>query len=380
MKKIKIAFCLRDMQLGGVESVLIRVLEEMLQRNDVEVVLLTYVDITEPVYAKWFEEHPQVKRYSLYPCKWLGTKLKRFFLIRIIQHIMRDVYRWGRRVMIAQHKLADVDIFVDFYDFGFKSELRGVKQPKIAWWHSSVNKFIASGRIKYVPIYKKFVVLTDGFADEFKEKWPKYADRVVRIYNPVNVDNIVQHLDSGEVFPGDYFVKVARLSHDKDIPTVLQAFDKFWIENNKPDVRMVFVGGGDAEKYRTMADGYAAAKNINFVGPKSNPFGYMGGALANLLASYSEGLPTVLIEGMAVGTLNIASDCKNGPREILMSGDAGLLFEPGDVNALAQHMQDVWQKKAPVKKLVANATKSLGRFEAKFVVNQMVDLFKSCED
>lgn len=29
MKKIKIAFCLRDMQVGGVESVLLRTLDEL---------------------------------------------------------------------------------------------------------------------------------------------------------------------------------------------------------------------------------------------------------------------------------------------------------------------------------------------------------------
>lgn len=376
MKKRKIAFCLRDMQVGGVEFVLLRMMEELLKRGDTEIVLLTYVDITEPVFVKWFEQHPQVKCYTLYPCKWLGTKLKRFFLVRIVQHLMRDVYRWFKRVAIAQHKLSDVDLFVDFYDFGFKSELRNIKQPKIVWWHSSVNKFIGCGCIKHIQVYDKFIALTDGFAEEFKEKWPQHADKVMRIYNPVNVANIVERMDKGEEFPGEYFVKVARLSMDKDIVTVLNAFDIFWIENNRPDVRMVFVGGGEIEKYREIADKCAASKNIIFVGAKSNPFSYMRGALANILSSYSEGMGMVLIEAMAVGTLNIASDCKNGPREILIGGEAGLLFAPGDSRALANHMADVWHKKIPVQQMIDNATNSLDRFDSGKIVDQVIDVFK----
>ena len=49
MKKIKIAFCLRDMQLGGVESVLIRTLDKLQEYKNIEISIITYVDILEPI-------------------------------------------------------------------------------------------------------------------------------------------------------------------------------------------------------------------------------------------------------------------------------------------------------------------------------------------
>ncbi|MBR6685330.1 MAG: glycosyltransferase [Alphaproteobacteria bacterium] len=376
-KKTRVAFCLRDMQIGGVESVAIRTFEQLINRDDLDISFVSYVKITEPVYAQWFANHPQVKQYVLYPCPWLGTKLKRFFLLRIGQHLMRDLYRWGRRVFFRHKILSDVDVVVDYYDFGFVSELKRVKVKKIAWWHSSITKFLSKNYVKNLRHYDLFVTLTDGFVDEFKECWPEYAHKVARLYNPVDVDGIRNRANVAEpVDMGDYFVSVARLSADKDIETVLRAFDKFWTINNQPDVKMVFVGGGDIEKYRTIANGYGAAKNIEFVGAQPNPFGFMRGAMAHILSSHSEGLPTVLIEAMATGTLNISSNCKNGPREILLDGDAGLLFQPGNAEQLAQHMTDVWRGVVPVKKMIDVATKSLPRFESVLIAPEVVERLK----
>ena len=84
-KKLKVVFCLRDMQLGGVESVLVRTLEQLIKRDDLDISFVSYVKITEPVYAEWFNAHPEIKTYVLYPCSWLGTELKRFFLVRLVR-------------------------------------------------------------------------------------------------------------------------------------------------------------------------------------------------------------------------------------------------------------------------------------------------------
>ena len=66
-KKIRVAFCMRDMQMGGAEAVLVRTLEQLIKRDDLDVSFVSYVKITEPVYAQWFANHPQVKQYVLYP-------------------------------------------------------------------------------------------------------------------------------------------------------------------------------------------------------------------------------------------------------------------------------------------------------------------------
>lgn len=377
-KKLKVVFCLRDMQLGGVEFVLIRTLEQLLSRDDMEISFVSYVDIKESVYVDWFNAHPEIKRYVLYPCSWLGTKLKRFFLVRLFQHIVRDVYRGMRRIFIKHKVLYDADIIIDYYDFGFRKELRHLRARRVAWWHSSINKFLVnSSYVKYVKNYDSFVTLTDGFVEEFKSRWPTHKNKIMRVYNPVNIEDINKKLAVAPVPDyGKYFVSVARLSADKDIETVLRAFDKFWSDNNKPDVKMVFVGGGDINKYRAVADMFASRDKIVFAGPQKNPFGFMRGALAHILSSKAEGMGVVLVESMLAGTLNISSDCKNGPREILMNGDAGLLFAPGNVDELAKHMDEVYNKKVEIEKMKKIATESLSRFEAKNIIPEIVQIIK----
>ena len=126
-----------------------------------------------------------------------------------------------------------------------------------------------------------------------------------------------------------------------------------------------------------MAASLSCANQVVFTGAVPNPLGYMRGAMANILSSYSEGFAIVLTEAAAVGTLNISSDCKNGPRDILLDGAGGLLFRPGDAAALAQHMSDVFNKRVDVAKMCRVARDGLARFDTDIITKQIIDLIKS---
>lgn len=376
MKKLRIAFCLRDMQMGGVESVLIRMLNELEKNKSLDINIITYADIKNPIYKKYFDTHKNIKLYSLYPCKWLSTQLPHFFLWRLIIHFMRDVYRDIKRLFIMR-KFKCIDVFIDYHDFGFHDELKhvhGVK--KIAWFHSSVNVFEKRKFIKYLKYYDKLVVLTDDCKNQIINTYPNIKNKIVQIYNPIDIEQIKKKSkEKSNKIVGDYFVCVSRLTPDKDIETVLRAFDLFWQNNNKPDVKMVFVGDGNwAIRYQEIAKCLYAKKQFVFVGALTNPFVIMKGAKANILSSHNEGMGLVLLESMIVGTLNIASDCKCGPREILLDGRAGLLFEPGNIDQLVQHMGDIYNKKVNTKKMILNATKSLNRFDADKITDEIISL------
>ena len=370
-RKIHVAFCLRDMKVGGVESVLTRTLDKLAQHRDLDITVVTYTPIRD-VWRDWFLAHKNISVRTLYPSRFLGTDLPHFFVWRVLVHIARDIYRWTRRTFLNKRAFRDIDIVIDYYDFDCAREIEKLHIPKIAWWHSSSAKFHNGGYARHIFRYNRFVVLTDAFADELRREYQQGADKIIRIYNPIDVDWVRKMSNVAPTHRGDYFVCVSRLVNGKDIETLIRAFDAFWQKNNRPDVDLVIVGDGYARShFETFARGVSANKHIIFTGTVDNPFGFMRDARANVLSSMGEGFAIVLIESAAVGTLNIASDCAFGPREVLMNGRAGLLFNVGDADALAQHMDAVYNNKVDVKKMINVATKSLKRFDATEIANQI---------
>lgn len=374
MKKIKVAFCLRDMQLGGVESVLIRTLDNLVLDKNLDISVVSFVDIHEPAFVDWFTKHPSVKRIVLYSSKYFGTRMPRFFLWRVIKHLCRDVYRFVLRITSVSHKLSGFDTLIDYHDFGFAKEFKKVRgAKKIAWFHSSLNVFVRRKFAKNLDDYDNVVVLTDDCANDLRQMYPQCRDKFIRVYNPIDIETI--KIKSSEKCPlrGEYFCCVSRMSYDKDIRTLLNAFDLFWHTHKK--VKLVIVGGGDKlDVFKQYASDLKSYKNISFVGAQKNPFVFMRCAIANVLSSYGEGLPTVLIESQVVGALNISADCKYGPHEILMSGRGGLLFMPGNAQQLAQCMADVYDKKVDIKQMILLSTRELKRFDYKTVCRQIKSL------
>lgn len=78
------------------------------------------------------------------------------------------------------------------------------------------------------------------------------------------------------------------------------------------------------------------SEDVSLPGFVNNPYAYMSRAAVFVLSSLFEGLPTVLIEALAVGTPVVATNCESGPAEILANGRYGKLVAIGNIQELAQ--------------------------------------------
>ena len=196
--------------------------------------------------------------------------------------------------MIRNKVFDKYDIIIDYVSGSSFKQLKQVKKPKITWLHCSINYAIANkipGRLKG---YDKIVCISDSFLSEFAKECPEYKDKLIRIYNPIDYKQITQICKKQSGYDGKYFLCVGRMDSDKDIPTIISAFSDFYKRENRPDIKMVFVGDGNiANDMKKMAGQSDAAKNIVFLGKIPKPYGYMHGAMAHILSSYNEGLPTV---------------------------------------------------------------------------------------
>ena len=74
-------------------------------------------------------------------------------------------------------------------------------------------------------------------------------------------------------------------------------------------------------------------KNSKFL---ENPYPIIKETDIFILTSKYEGLPNVLLESLSLNKFVISSDCQTGPKEILLFGKGGLLFQVGDFKELSE--------------------------------------------
>jgi glycosyltransferase involved in cell wall biosynthesis len=184
------------------------------------------------------------------------------------------------------------------------------------------------------------VAVSDGVADDFARTTGIARSRIDVIYNPVITPGLLTaalaappHLwfeDAGRPI----ILGVGRLTRQKNFPALVDAFAL--VKRDHEAARLVILGEGpERAAIEARVHHHALQESIALPGYVDNPYACMARAAVLALSSDWEGLPTVLIESLAVGTPVVATDCPSGPREILQNGVLGSLVPPGDVRALA---------------------------------------------
>jgi glycosyltransferase involved in cell wall biosynthesis len=183
------------------------------------------------------------------------------------------------------------------------------------------------------------VAVSEGLARDAAAVIPFVRHKLHVIANPVVSDTLlaaarepVDHpwLRGGEV---PVTLAVGRLHPQKDFPTLLRAFR---IVCGRRPARLIILGtGGERERLVEEIGQLGLGDDVALPGFVANPWAWMSKASVLALSSVWEGLPTVLIEALAVGTPVVATDCPHGPREILDGGRYGRLVPVGDADGLA---------------------------------------------
>jgi glycosyltransferase involved in cell wall biosynthesis len=160
------------------------------------------------------------------------------------------------------------------------------------------------------------------------------------IYNPVVTpelfEKVTEPLDHPWFDPGSppVILGVGRLEKQKDFSTLIRAFAQ--VQQQRP-ARLMILGEGTERPYlEALVQELGLAEDVALLSFVSNPYAYMVRAAVFVLSSLFEGLPTVLIEAMAVGTPVVSTDCKSGPAEILENGRYGKLVSVGDIKGIAE--------------------------------------------
>jgi glycosyltransferase involved in cell wall biosynthesis len=188
------------------------------------------------------------------------------------------------------------------------------------------------------------IAVSEGVAQNLIHQFKLSSDKVQVIYNPVVTPDLMiqakKPVEHPWFAPGEppVILGAGRLMPQKDYPTLIKAFAK--VRQQRP-CRLMILGEWSAHKedLEQLTCELGVGAEVQFPGFTYNPYSYMSQASVFALSSRFEGLPSVLIEAMAIGTPVVSTDCESGPREILDHGKYGSLVPVGDADALAQAIQ-----------------------------------------
>ena len=210
----------------------------------------------------------------------------------------------------------------------------------------SVESYRFRLRVRYLfPGATHFVAVSQGVSDSLANAVGVPREKITTIYNPV----VTPDLDDKAVETPDHpwfrddgapvLLAVGRLEKQKDYPTLVRAFKRLAARRS---CRLIILGEGSK---RTEIEGQIEESKltdrVSLPGWTENPFAFMARASLFVLSSRWEGLPTVLVEAMALGCPCVSTDCPSGPAEIFQDGEFGVLVPVGDDAALAEAMERV---------------------------------------
>ncbi len=137
-------------------------------------------------------------------------------------------------------------------------------------------------------------------------------------------------------FPPDSFIGIAagRFSAEKGQLILVKAAAQVLQQNNR--LRIVMFGDGpDKQQAQELARKYQIADNVLFPGYEKNVIAYIKSADFLINPSLSEGLPNIVLEGMAVKTPVLAT-AVGGVPEIITHATTGYLVPPNNPEELAK--------------------------------------------
>lgn len=329
MNKKQISLFLPHIGFGGLTHVMLLLADGLVKNGfTVELVILN-TQIPEKLTSK-LPTHVSIMKLnarrtitSLLPLILYLRKRRPNILIsggpssNIIALLAKKISNIDCKQIITEHSLPSVDVY-------------------------DSNKFLD----KFIPflmrrLYKnsnQIIAVSHAVKDDLSSFINNIKYKINVIYNPVVTERMLElaEVDTPHKWLDDPTYKVAvfvgRLESVKNLQLALHAFSL--INQNK--IKFVIIGNGSEKaKLQSLVEKLSLIERVDFVGYTDNPYTYIKRADVLVLCSLWEGLPTVLIEAMALETQVVVTNNLDGAKEILLDGKIGYIVENNNPELLS---------------------------------------------
>lgn len=234
-----------------------------------------------------------------------------------------------------------------------------------------IKAFIGLIKLKIRRIAGKLVAANVAITKWVNNRQP--LPRQVVIYNPFPLEFFKS---ANKTVENEYqFIYVGRLVSEKGVETLIRAFQQFLI-NISADSKLAIVGDGNYRNYlQTLAEDLNTADQITFFGKRT------GDHLIKLIekseiavvpSEWEEPMGGVALELLAAGK-NIIVSKQGGLAECV--GEAGLVFENGNVDELYKAMVKLYQDPELRRRQLNLIPQQLEKFDENKLVGEYLNLF-----
>jgi len=202
-------------------------------------------------------------------------------------------------------------------------------------YRAELEKFKASRAKKKLKLYQylyrgeNLITITDAMIEDLHHLGIAYQS-VQTIYNPFDFEYIRSRGEEPVADMPTYIISPSAFRAQKRYDVLLDAFTML-----KSDIKLVILAKEDPE-LTEMVKKRGVRERVEILGFRQNPYKYIKQAKLLVLSSDREGLPTVVIESLILGTPVVSTDCPTGPREILTGTLSEWLVPVNNPKALAE--------------------------------------------
>lgn len=341
---------------GGVQRVTAVIAKELAKECDVTIVTFdnpskqdtSFYGLDEANINYRFFSYPKVNKFKDRLCKAYSYAFRKFLpktKLTSNLYALSSFPSERRNALIQELKSGKYDVVIGDHAplatrlATIKKRLHGVKT--IGWVHNSFEALYGNDSRYIGPELKRHYVFqlrkldaTVVLCKHDADSYHRYDQRIkpIVIYNPLT-------LKAGEKSSGmsKKFLAVGRFSHlHKGFDLLIDAFHIF-AQKNEEWILDIVGEGPEEELYRKKITDYGLEKRV-FLHPFTNNIQqYYSAAQIYVLSSRWEGFGLVIVEAMAHGLPVVSSDL---PTSIEIMGDLGIYFENGNIEQLAQRLEE----------------------------------------
>lgn len=330
--KIKILFRHRSLEMGGIEMVLLNILN-YLDYNKYEVVLLLNYKQGEFLHRV----NKEVKVLYIGQDSELSSENKYLnFIQKAKRRLKYAIFENYPKFFYKKHQLLDYDYEVAFSHYMLKDVYNSPnkKSKKIYWIHGDLRNsgFGVKQNNLFVELMQKFdtgIFVSNHGKNIVEKHWNVQLKNAQVIYNPLEIDQILAQAKepTEEPFKNIDFISVGRLFSAKGFKDLVEVHHQLVCEGYK--IKTAIIGEGIQRKeLETITEKYDIADTFLLYGFSENPIKFIKESRYFVLPSYSESYPMVIGEALCLNK-PILSTNVGGISEMVQNNRNGLLFNPG---------------------------------------------------